>query len=363
MSEIQKSTAPDGTPVVLVTGHGSAQRALAERRTTRGLGPLPPDIPAHVQSGLTRQMMFMDPPDHTRLRRLVSATFTAARVEATRPHVERVAGELLDAMAGRETVDLLDAYAWPLSIRVLSDLIGFPSDRAGEFRVWTQLVAAGPDRVSEWPAHLTKLLTIIRDLLAEVRAHPGDSLLSELAAAPVAEDELSSMVFLLLAAGHETVANLIGNGVFRLLEDRGRWDRLRVEPHLLPAAIEEFLRFDPPIAVAGNRRAAESFDLAGHTIQPGTQVNVGLTQANRDESRFRNADEFQLDREPNPHLSFGHGLHYCLGAPLARLQAEVAFSALLHRFPDLRLAVAAGELTWRHDFMTGLHSLPVAGLR
>ncbi|MCM4083062.1 cytochrome P450 family protein [Paractinoplanes hotanensis] len=368
MDGIQESTGPDGTTVVLVTGHGAAQRALAERRTTRVLNLTNLGIPADVQSGLTRQMMFLDPPDHTRLRQLVSATFTAQRIEGMRPHIERIAGELLDAMAGRETVDLLDAYAWPLATRVLCDLIGFPADNAGEFRTWTEIVAAGPDRMPDWPAHLTRLLTIIRDLLAELRAHPGDHLLSELIAARdgedrLSEDELSSMVFLLLIAGHETAANLIGNGVFRLLEDRSRWHRLRAEPHLLPAAIEEFVRYDPPVAATSNRRAVETFDLTGHTLRPDTQVNISLAQANRDESRFPGADELRLDRDPNPHLGFGHGMHYCLGAPLARLEARVAFTALLQRFPDLRLALPAGELTWRHDFMTGLARLPVTGTR
>ena len=367
MNDIQESTGPEGTTAVLVTGYAAAQQALAERRTTRFV-PVPDvGIPADVLSGMTRQMLFLDPPDHTRLRRLVSATFTAGRIESMRPRIERIAEELLDAMAGQETVDLLDAYAWPLATRGLCDLIGFPSDNAGEFRTWTQIIAGGPDRMHEFPAQLTRVLTVIRDVLAELRAHPGDHLLGDLIAASdggerLSEDELSSMVFGLMIAGPEDVAHLIGNGVFRLLEERSRWHRLRAEPHLLPTAIEEFLRYDPPLASAGNRRAVETFELGNRTVPADAEITVDLAQANRDERRFPAADELRLDREPNPHLSFGHGIHYCLGAPLARLEAHVAFTALLERFPELRLAVPAGDLTWRQDFMTGLTRLPVTGI-
>ncbi|MEU9406722.1 cytochrome P450 [Streptomyces sp. NPDC048281] len=201
-------------------------------------------------------------------------------------------------------------------------------------------------------------------MLADRRAHSGDDLLSDLIAARddqdrLSEDELISMVFMLLVAGHETTVNLIGNGVFRLLEDRSRWDRVRAEPQLLATAIEEFVRYDPPLTMATSRTAPETFELAGRTFRAGTPVDISLAQAHRDGNRFPNADQLRLDRLQNPHLGFGYGIHYCLGAQLARLEGRVAFTALMTRFPDLDVAVPATELTWRHDFVRGLDHLPV----
>ncbi|MEU9451765.1 cytochrome P450 [Streptomyces sp. NPDC048277] len=364
MDHIQEITRQDGTTVLRVTGYDAARQALSERRTTKVLDVSSMGYPPDLHDAMLRQMLFLDPPDHTRLRRMVSASFTAQRIEAMRSRIDQLADELLDAMGGHETVDLIQAYAWPLPLQVICDLLGVPADSREAFRTWTTIVAAGPTRHHERPAQLTRLLAVVRGLLADRRAHPGDDLLSDLIAARddqdrLSEDELTSMVFMLLVAGHETTVNLIGNGVFRLLEDRSRWDRVRAEPQLLATAIEEFVRYDPPLAMATSRTAAETFELAGRTVRAGTPVDISLAQAHRDENRFPNADQLQLDRHQNPHLGFGHGIHYCLGAQLARLEGRVAFTALMTRFPDLDLAVPATELTWRHDFMRGLDHLPV----
>jgi cytochrome P450 len=242
-------------------------------------------------------------------------------------------------------------------------VLGIPSDSRDEFRAWTNLVA-DPTRQPEWDAHLTRLLEIIRELIAEQRAQPGDGLLSELIAARdgqerLSENELTSMVFMLIVAGSETTTSLIGNGVFRLLEDRSRWDQVRADPQLLTTAIEEFVRYDAPTTVATSRTATETFGLDGHTVEAGTPLVISLAKANRDPNQFSHADQLQLDRRHNPHLGFGHGIHYCLGVPLARLEAEVAYTVLMTRFPELDLAVLASELTWRDDFMRCLHRLPV----
>ncbi|GAA4944032.1 cytochrome P450 [Streptomonospora halophila] len=362
MNEVEEST-HGGTTVVTVNSHDAARQALSERAVTKNLDASAMGLTQDLYDATIRHMLFLDPPDHTRLRRLISTALTSQRIETMRPRVEQIAHELLDAIEGRETVDLIPAYAWPLPFQIICDLLGIPSSSRDEFRTWTD-IAADPAQQSARAVQLTRLLAVIRELVADQRAHPGDGLLSELIAARdgqerLSENELTSMVFMLMVAGTETTINLIGNGVYRLLEDRSRWDRARVDPRLLTTAIEEFVRFDSPAASTTSRIATETFDLAGRIVQAGTPVVVSLEKANRDENRFPSADQLQLDRRQNPHLGFGHGIHYCLGAPLARLEAEVAYTVLMTRFPSLDLAVPASELTWRHDFMHCLHRLPV----
>jgi cytochrome P450 len=362
VNEVEEVTR-GGTRVVMVNGHDAARQALTERSITKHLDASSMGLAQDLHDATIRQMLFLDPPDHTRLRRLVSAAFTPQRIAMMRPRVEQIAHELLDAMEGHEIVDLIPAYAWPLPFQVICDLLDVPSGSREEFRAWTDIVA-DPARQPEQSAQLTRLLAVIRDLVADRRAHPSDGLLSELISVRdrqdrLSEDELTSMVFMLMVAGTETTINLIGNGAFRLLEDRSRWDQIRVDPKLLTTAIEELVRYDSPAASTTSRTAVETFDLLGHTVQAGTSVVINLAQANRDESRFPQADRLQLDRRQNPHLGFGHGIHYCLGAPLARLETEVAYTVLMSRFPDLDLAVPASELTWRDDFMRCLHRLPV----
>jgi cytochrome P450 len=272
--------------------------------------------------------------------------------------------EMLDAIAAHETVDLIETFAYPLPLQVICELLGVPVEDRVEFRDWSAIVAAGPARQHEMPQALARVLERVRALLADRTAHPGDDLLSGLLAVReegdrLSEDELTSMVFMLLIAGHETTVNLIGNGVFVLLEDRDRWIRLRDEPELLPTSIEEFIRYESPIATATQRRTTEALELGGQSIPAGSRVMISLAGANRDEAHFQDAGEPRLDRAPNPHLGFGHGIHYCLGAPLARLQAQVVFSALLTRFPHLELAVPADEVGRRSDFQRGVTRLPV----
>jgi cytochrome P450 len=208
------------------------------------------------------------------------------------------------------------------------------------------------------------LVSYVRALIADRRQHPGDDLLSGLIAVRdeadrLSEDELSSMVFLLLIAGHETTVNLIGNGSYLLLSHRERWERLRADPALLPAAIEEFLRYESPVETATFRITTGAMEIGGVTVPAGEIVVVSLLSANRDEKRFPDAAELRLDRPQNPHMAFGHGIHYCLGAPLARLEANVAFSKLLARFPGLRLATDE-EPDWRPGLLLrGHQALPV----
>jgi cytochrome P450 len=357
---VRRVLLPSGLTAWLVTRYEDGRQALSDPRLSKAI-PLGPGIDAAT----SKHMLSADPPDHTRLRRLVSGAFTVRRIEALRPRIEEITDELLATMAGRDRVDLIDALAFPLPIQVICELLGVPSADRDSFRAWTTVVVTGSAAGAELPAAMHAMASYIRELIAERRARPGDDLLSGLIGARdagdrLSEDELSSMVFLLLIAGHETTVNLIGNGVHLLLSDRDRWDRLRADPALLPSAIEEFLRFEGPVETSTYRFAVEDLEIGGAAIRAGDSVLVSLLAADRDEDRFPEPDELRLDRAQNPHLAFGHGIHYCLGAPLARLEAQIAFGKLLARFPGLRPAGPPADLTWRPGFLIrGLQELPV----
>ncbi|WP_328466019.1 cytochrome P450 [Actinoplanes sp. NBC_00393] len=367
---VRRTRLPSGLSAWLVTRYEDARRALADPRLSKqsafSVGSSStanrPSGPAGV---LSRHMLAVDPPDHTRLRRLVSAAFTARRIEGLRPRIEEITGDLLDAMAGGERADLIDAFAFPLPIQVICELLGVPPGDRDAFREWSNVIVAGSQSGDRLEPAIRAMVGYILALLAERRTSPGDDLLSGLIQVRDEQDrlteaELSSMVFLLLIAGHETTVNLIGNGAYLLLRERDRWERLRAEPGLLPTAIEEFLRFEGPVETSTFRVATEDLEIGGVTVSAGDPVVVVLLSANRDGDRFPAADELRLDRTQNPHLAFGHGIHYCLGAPLARLETQVAFTALLARHPGLRLAVPPEDLRWRPGLLLrGLETLPV----
>jgi cytochrome P450 len=358
---------PGGFGGWLVTSYGDARQALTDPRLSQAIQPPPQvndPIPPEIGAAIGHHMLAVDPPDHTRLRRLVTAAFTARRIEALRPRIEQITDELLDAMAGREQVDLIDALAFPLPIQVICELLGIPSQDRDSFRSWSNTLVGGEALRVQLPAAMTALVSYVRALIADRRQHPGDDLLSGLIAVRdqadrLSEDELSSMVFLLLIAGHETTVNLIGNGCYLLLSHRERWERLRADPGLLPAAIEEFLRYESPVETTTFRITTQAVQIGGVSVPAGEIVAVSLLSANRDEKRFPDAAELRLDRPHNPHMAFGHGIHYCLGAPLARLEAKVAFGRLLARFPGLRLATDE-EPGWRPGLLLrGHQALPV----
>jgi cytochrome P450 len=356
---VREVVLPSGMSTWLVTRYEEARQALSDPRLTKAI-----PLGAGIDAATSRHMLSADPPDHTRLRRLVSGAFTARRIEALRPRIEEITDELLAAMEGRERVDLIDAFAFPLPIQVICELLGVPAADRDSFRDWTTVIVSGSASGARLPAAMHSMASYIRELIAERRAHGGDDLLAGLigvqeAGDRLSEDELSSMVFLLLIAGHETTVNLIGNGVHLLLADRSRWERLRAEPALLPGAIEEFLRYEGPVETSTYRYATEDLEIGGVAISAGDAVLVSLLAADRDETRFPDPDELRLDRTQNPHLAFGHGIHYCLGAPLARLEGQIAFGKLLARFPELR-ADPSAALSWRPGFLIrGLIELPV----
>lgn len=357
-----------GSDVWVVTGYQEGRAALADSRLSKA----PRDAAAYSEfdRATNTHMLASDPPAHTRLRKLVTAAFTQRRIEALRPRVEEITDELLDAMEGRDRVDLIDAFAFPLPIRVITELIGIPAEDRARFRQWSNDIATHADVTGELVGQrlqetLEALVGYLRELVAYRRGNPGDDLLSGLiqvrdSGDRLSDDELTSMAMLLLVAGHETTMSLIGSGTLLLLRDRERWEELRADPGLLPGAVEEFLRMEGSVELSTGRVALEDLEIGGRTIRAGEVVMVGLLAANRDDTRFDRPDDLQFSRTNNSHLAFGHGIHHCLGAPLARLEAVIAFGGLLRRFPDLRLAVPEAGLTWRPSpVLRGLHDLPV----
>jgi len=375
-SPVREATLRSGRRVWLVTGFAEAKAALADPRLStdgrrfyrRWWGGSTAGDAEDLDVSLAEHMLSTDPPDHTRLRRLVSQAFTLSRVEGLRPRIVEVATELADALGQRDSADLIEDFAFPLPIRVICELLGVAVTDEAKFRRWFRaMISFGPADATRHVAQAAAIEAAgyLSELLAAKRAEPADDLVSALVAARdgeqvLSEAELMSMVFLLLLAGHETTVNLIGNGVAALLRHPEEFQLLLDRPSLVPAAIEELLRFDGPVHHPAFRFTTEAVTLGGVTVPAGQIVLVALGAANRDPARFADPDRLDVTRGDGQHLAFGHGPHFCLGAPLARLEARVAFPLLLARFPGLRLAVPPEELVWREGiFLRGLEALPV----
>ncbi|SNS35026.1 Cytochrome P450 [Streptosporangium subroseum] len=362
-------TMPTGRTAWLVTGHAEARALLSDPRLVKGgweNGVYASMLPEHVARGVHTHMLMSDPPDHTRLRKLVTSAFTRRRVEKIAPRIQQMTDELLAAFDGVESADLITALAYPLPIGVICELLGIPPESRADFRNWsTPLVAPGIFSFEEYEAAAIAILDFTHELIKDKRRVPQDDLLSDLIAARdgeerLTEDELTSMVFLLVIAGHETTVNLIANGVHALLTHPGQLDLLRTDPALLEPAIEELLRYDGPVQNTLPYWTAEPIEVGGTTIAAGEIVVVSLNAANRDPAQFPGADRLDVTRQETGHTAFGHGLHYCVGAPLARLEARVAIGALLDRFPALSLDAPADSLTRVPSMiMNGLAGLPV----
>lgn len=378
-SPVHRTTLPSGVEAWLVTRYEDARQALADARLSKDpahhAGPSDAKgktgIPGERKAELTTHLLNIDPPDHTRLRRLVSKAFTPRRVAAFAPRVQELTDRLIDGFADRGEADLIHDFAFPLPIYAICDLLGVPEEDQDDFRDWAgMMIRHGGGPRGGVARSVKKMRGYLAELIHRKRENPGDDLISDLIRASdhgehLTENEAAAMAFILLFAGFETTVNLIGNGVYALLchpEQRERLQRSLAagESGLLATGIEELLRYDGPVELATWRYATVPLTLGGEEIGAGDPVLVVLAAADRDPERFPDPDRLDLARSDNQHLGYGHGIHYCLGAPLARLEGQTALATLLARLPDLRLAVEPGELRRRGGLiMRGLRTLPV----
>ncbi|MFJ9729119.1 cytochrome P450 [Streptomyces sp. NPDC101209] len=382
---VHRTTLPSGVEAWLVTRYADAKQTLADHRLSKN--PAHHDEPAHAKgktgipgerkAELMTHLLNIDPPDHTRLRRLVSKAFTPRRVAEFAPRVQQLTDQFIDGFAAKGEADLIHEFAFPLPIHAICDLLGVPREDQDDFRDWAGMMIrhqGGPRggvarSVKKMRGYLADLIHRKRAALPDTPA-PGEDLISGLIRASdhgehLTENEAAAMAFILLFAGFETTVNLIGNGTYALLTHPEQRTRLQTslaagERGLLETGVEELLRYDGPVELATWRFATEPLTIGGQDIAAGDPVLVVLAAADRDPDRFTDPDTLDLSRRDNQHLGYGHGIHYCLGAPLARLEGQTALATLLTRLPDLRLAGDPGELRWRGGLiMRGLRTLPV----
>ncbi len=366
---------PPNDPLWIITRYGDVASVLKDERFVKDLkNALPPDqIPkAGWLSGFSRimdhNMLTSDAPDHTRLRGLVHKVFTPARVEQMRLRTQQLADELLDAAAKNRHFDLIEHYALPIPLITICEVLGVPSEDIAKIHRWKKSLMSSVSRPLQRLGKFSSFigfLNYIRKLCTMRRVDPQDDLISALAQADengemLSDEELQGMVILLLVAGHETAVSLISSGTLALLEYPDQFDLLRQNPTLIKSATEELLRYYPPIETATDRYACEDITIEGVTIPRGGHVRAVIASANRDPSQFENPETLDVTRENNKHLSFGQGVHYCMGAPLARLEGHIAFNTLLARMPNLRLDVPIESLRWRSGLtFRRLETLPV----
>jgi cytochrome P450 len=356
---VAKVLMPDGERMWVITRYADVRAALTDPRVAS-------KAQGWRDAGGVHALLNSDPPDHTRLRRLLQGAFTPRRAAQLRSRAQGIAAGLLDEMtACGDVADLLDGYARPFPITVICERLGIPEADRGWIWVTVTDYGKGAEELERVPRELGNYFT---GLAAAKQAEPGDDLLSALVLAhdsagdgsALTSTELLSAAYHLVMAGFDTTVNLIASGTLALLTHPGELARLRQDPSLLPAAVEELLRFTSPVNHVTARTATQDVAVGDVVIPVGEQVLIATSSANRDPAQFPDPDRVDLGRDTSGHVAFGHGIHHCLGAPLARMEAEVALGALLARFPELSLAVPREELRWRRvSLMNGLESLPV----
>lgn len=374
---IYAAKAPNGFVIWYVTRRQDVEALLKDKRlvndpfkalTAEQRAHMPP-VPL-FRRYTTNNMLNADPPTHTRLRNLVSKAFTPRLIQGMKERVQAITNELLDAVEGQGAMDLIQDFAFPLPMTVISEMLGIPAADRVKFQRWSNFIiganAADFDaKLAQREADVNEFLAYLQRIVSDRRAQPRNDLISALVQAEEAGDkldegELYSMIILLIIAGHETTVHLIGNAMRALWAFPEQLAKLKQDPSLMPTAIEEFLRYDGPVATSNRRWAAEEIAYGGQVIPRGSLVLLILNSANRDESYFADAEKLDISRANNDHLAFGMGIHYCVGAPLARMEGEIALNTLLRRCPNVRPADDGFVPQWVESyFLRGVQSLPV----
>jgi cytochrome P450 len=368
--------APDGSTIWYITRYNDV---LAILRDDENFCKDPRNTGVPTSSGsasrkttmhrlINENMLFSDPPDHTRLRALVSQAFTPQRIEQQTAFIRQSANDLIDRFQTKQETDLIEAFALPLPVFVISRLLGIPDDDRDDVALWSQAIISPGSRNLNYGTRKRRVQSFIRylnQIFARRTADPQHDLISALVHAEdegdkLSEFELSSMVALLLVTGHETTVNLIGNGALALIQHPDQLALLQINPDLWGSAVEELLRYAGPVETSTSRWACREIQFKEHLIRRGDLIRVVLASANRDRAQFEAPDELRIERSDNKHLAFGYGAHYCLGAPLARLEGAIALQTLFERVEGLRLVPAGSELEWRSGVLfRGLEKLPV----
>ncbi|MDX1414587.1 MAG: cytochrome P450 [Candidatus Promineifilaceae bacterium] len=358
--------APDGTAIWYITAYNDVVAVLRDDenfckdpRNARSSPSGPASRKTTIHQRINENMLFSDPPHHSRLRALVSKTFTPRRIESMAPHIQLIADKLLDEVEATGHMDLIASYALPLPLAVICEMLGIPSQDHELVADWSQAIISPGSRNLNYSTRKRKVRAFIAyldQLTAKRRTDPQDDLITDLAMVEeqgdrLSEMELSSMIALLLVTGHETTVNLIGNGALALLLHPDQTTFLREQPSYWLLAVEELLRYDGPVETSTSRWARRDVQFREHVIKSGDLVRVVLSSANRDENIWDRAQDLDVGRPDNKHLAFGMGIHYCLGAPLARLEGVIALKTLFHRFQKVKLILPPEELTWRSGIL------------
>lgn len=362
----------------LVTRYDDAINLLNDERFTKDMarvkdafgksGDSSGDMMMQAAASINRHMLTLDPPDHTRLRNLIHKAFTPRMIRDLEVRIREITNGLVDGMIAKGQADFIMDFAFPLPVTVIAELLGIPKEDQERFRYWSQTIILGGTSGSDLEkvgAAALEFIMYFHEQFDARREQPQDDLITALVQAEEAGDkldqqELISMVFLLLVAGHETTVNLLGNGTLALLQHPEQKRQLSEHPELMKTAIEEMLRYDGPVGVSTMRWALEDVEYYGQPIRAGEMVVASLLSANRDPAMFADPNGLDLARNPNKHIAFGNGIHYCVGAPLARMEGAVAFETLLKRLPKLALAVDAEEIEWNKTILLhGMTQMPV----